>query len=301
MTQPNRHADAWMVVLGALLISCKGILVKFLYADGVTVDAALFLRSVLALPMIWAWGWLRVGPGALFGCPPMMIVGAVVAGLAAYYLGAWLDFAALMLIDASLERILLFTYPVIVVVARALMLRRWPTQRMLLAVALAYVGIFFAVGGINAHMWQANGVGALLVIGSACCFTYFLIANERAAAVIGSVPFIVFAMTASAVAFSAHFVVVGDVSDLGLGLRAWIMLVAMTAVTNVLPLFMFSASINNIGAQRAAIISSVGPPMTIVMAWYWLGESMLPSQIVGAALIVVGVVVLETGRARSPI
>ena len=75
----------------------------------------------------------------------------------------------------------------------------------------------------------------------------------------------------------------------------------MTALTNVLPLFLFSASIKRIGAQRAAVVSTIGPPSTLIMASLILGEALHAVQIVGAGLIIAGIVVLETRRAAAPV
>ncbi|MGR8921129.1 MAG: EamA family transporter, partial [Gammaproteobacteria bacterium] len=113
----------------------------------------------------------------------------------------------------------------------------------------------------------------------------------------GSAPFIVFAASGAAGALVLHFAATGSVDDLALGTRAWILLVTMTVITNVVPLFMIAESIRRIGAQRAAIVSSIGPPATIAGAVLILGESMAPVQVLGAGLIVVGIVVLEVRRA----
>lgn len=292
----SEYGDVALVVVGALLISMKGIIAKLLYADGVAVEVILLLRAWVSLPLVWAWAFYRVGPQALRAVPRGLIGTALMAGVVTYYFGAWLDFVALTLIEASLERALLFSYPVIVVIVRAISQRRWPSRRVITAVLMTYLGIVLAVGGFDAALWSANALGAGLVMGSACSFAYFLITNERVARAAGSVVFIVFASTGAAVALALHFLVFGALSDLHISAYAWGLIVFMTAATNVLPLFMFSASIQRIGAQRAAIVSSIGPPATIVMAMLILDEVLRGSQMLGALLIVSGIVVLEARR-----
>ncbi len=303
MTAPPRArgglGDVALIVAGALLISTKGIIVKFIYLEGVSVEAVLLLRAWLSQPLIWAWALYRIGFAGVLRVPRNLVAGALIAGLGSYYLGAWLDFAALTLIDASLERVLLFSYPVIVVIARALTQRRWPPRRVVVAVSMTWCGIALAVGGLDLDLWRVNGFGALLVIASACLFSYYLIANERFAMAAGSVAFIVFATFAAALALTAHFAVFGEATSLDLTPRAWALLVFMTVATNVVPLFMFSASIGRIGAQRASIISSIGPPATIALAVILLGEVMHPVQLLGSALIVAGIVVLEARRSAA--
>ncbi len=300
----HRHGDVALVVLGAVLVSGKGIIAKLLYRDGVTIEPILLLRAWLSLPLVWAWALYRVPFGALFGGDRRLIAGAMLAGAASYYAGAWMNFIALTMIDASLERVLLFTYPTMVVVARALALRRWPSRKLLSAVALTYLGVACAVGGLNVELLESNGLGAALVLGSAGFFAYYMIANERVAMNTGSVPFIVHATLAAVVALSLHAVFIsgdGFSRVLALPSRAVWLITLMTALTNVLPLFLFSASIKRIGAQRAAVVSTVGPPSTLIMASLILGETMHAVQIVGAGLIIAGIVVLETRRAAAPL
>ncbi len=295
MTSPQ-HGDfghVALIVVAALLISLKGILAKFIYAEGVSVEATLLLRAWMAQPLVWLWVLSRTSLGRVLAVNPWLIAGAMLVGVACYYLGAWLDFVALQLIDASLERVLLFTYPMLVVIARAVVYRRMPAPRVVVAVALTWVGVIFAVGGSNGALWRANQVGALLVLISACGFAYYMMANERYTRRASSATFIGYSSVAAAAALTIHFSAVASLPDLVIPTRAWVYIFLMTLFTNVLPLFLFSASIRKIGAERAAIVSSVGPPATMIFAVYLLGESMAVSQYFGSALIVVGIVILE--------
>ncbi|MGR8947086.1 MAG: DMT family transporter [Gammaproteobacteria bacterium] len=294
------YRDLSLVVLGALLVSSKGILVKFLYQEGVTTEASLLLRAWVSLPLIWWWAYYNERMVEVLSAPRGLIAGAMLAGVVSYYIAAWLDFVALSLIDAGLERILLFSYPVIVVIVRAVIARRLPSLRVLMALVFIYSGVVLAVGGLDAELWHQNRVGAGLVLLSACFFSYYLIANERYAKRAGSVGFIVYAVSAAAIALLIHFAIFNDFSELAISVKAWGYLLLMTTFTNVLPLFLFSEGIRRIGAERAAIISTIGPPATIALAAYLLGERMSAIQLGGAALIIVGIIVVEY-RFRPPI
>lgn len=126
---------------------------------------------------------------------------------------------------------------------------------------------------------------------AAGCFAFYLLANERVAAQIGSVAYLVIAVTAAAL--SVHFLIFSDFRALELPAESWALLVVMTAATNVLPLFMVSAGIRRLGAQRAAIITTIGPPFTMFLAYLLLGEVMKPAQLAGVAAIVAGILILE--------
>jgi drug/metabolite transporter (DMT)-like permease len=298
MSGPVRDRLALFLVLGgALLLAAKGIFAKLLYADGVALEALLVTRAVVSLPFIWGWAVLRGELARLVAAPRRAIALAALGGFSGYYVGTWFDFRALQLIDASLERVLLFTYPAIVVILRAAMLGRWPARREAAAALVAWIGVVCAVGGPDASLWAANGRGAAFVLIAAATFAVYLLANERVGKTLGSVGFLVVASTAAAVSLCAHFAATSDFEALLLSPRAWGLLLVMTVFTNVLPLFMLSAGIGRIGAARAAILTSVGPPATLLMAWLGLGERFGAVQIAGAVLIVAGIAILEYGRA----
>ena len=281
MSESAAPLSVALVITGALLMAAKGIIAKLLYHSGVTLEALLVLRAVMALPLIWGWAWWRGELPRVWQAPKATLAIAMLGGLSGYYLGTWCDFRGLELIDASLERVLLFTYPAIVVLVRALWRRRAPSAREATAVVLTWTGV-------------------VLVLASAALFSGYLFANEHVGKRIGSVGFMVVAATSAALALSLHFAIVSTPAAVsGLSGQLLLALLAMTAFTNVLPLFMISASIARIGAARAAIISAVGPPATLVLAWWWLGEAMGPVQLAGALCCVGGVLALEVGRARG--
>lgn len=298
VSAPGLDRLALVLVLGgALLLAAKGIFAKLLYAEGVELEALLVTRALVSLPFIWGWAVLRGELPRLFAAPRRAIAAAAFGGLSGYYVGTWFDFRALQLIDASLERVLLFTYPALVVIARAMLRGAWPARRELLAALTAYAGVAFAVGGFDADLWSANGKGAAYVLISAATFAVYLLANEQVGRTLGSVGFLVVAATAAALALSVHFMITSGPAALSISGHAWLLLVVMTVFTNVMPLFMLSAGIGRIGAARAAILTSIGPPATLCMAWLGLGERLEAVQIVGAVIIVAGIVILETGRA----
>lgn len=289
------------MVGGALLMAAKGIVTKWLYRFGIQLEALLLLRALMSLPLIWGWAWWRGELKRVMAAPRAVLSAAALGGLSGYYVGTWCDFRALQLIDASLERVLLFTYPAMVVLARALWARRAPQLREVAAVSVTYVGVLLAVGGFDTELWRANQTGALLVLSSAALFAGYLFANEYAASRIGSVGFLVVAATSAAVGLTGHFLVTSTSAALSLPPPVWWSVLLMTAFTNVVPLFMLSAGVGQLGAARAAVLTSVGPPATLFLAWWWLGESMHGLQWVGSLLCVSGVLILEVGRKRTAV
>jgi drug/metabolite transporter (DMT)-like permease len=175
------------VALAAMLFASKGIFGKLLYQRGVGFELLVTVRALFAMPL-FAWMALRgaVNSSEKAGSSPAPTESAnrirpraffagVLAGIVCYYVGALVDFWALMLIDASVERVLLFSYPAMVVAIGAVLDRRAPEARVVWAMLLTYVGIFFAMGGIDIAELRANLFGAgLVLIAALTTAIYFL-------------------------------------------------------------------------------------------------------------------------------
>ena len=294
---PGAAGAIALIVLAQLVLASKGIFAKVLYAEGVGVVTLIALRGAIALPLFWAFALWRLGGRALIEVSPRAVAGSAAAGFVCYYIGSYLDFTALELIDASLERVLLYSFPAIVVLIEAARRKTLPAARQWVALVLAYAGIVLVMGGFDVGLLAANLVGAALVLICAVTFAAYFLAGQAISPRIGSIRFTVYAHTAAAAGLGAHFAVTAVPGALTLSVTAWAIVLFMATVGTVIPFFMLSEGIRRIGASRAALISTVGPPATIVMAYAFLGEVMTPVQLAGASSVVIGVIALE---ARLP-
>jgi drug/metabolite transporter (DMT)-like permease len=301
-TVPNNRS-AWIGALlvsgGAMLFATKGIFAKKLFELGVEVEALVAIRAAIAVPVFWMFAASREGLGPLWETPPRAALAAAGAGFLCYYGGALLDFHALTMIDASIERVLMFSYPAMVVLYTALRDRAWPTPRVLLALLLTYAGIFLVVGGLDGRALRANALGALLVIGSAMTYAAYFLIGERYTRQIGSSRFTLIAMTSATLALVLHYLLRHGPGELAaLPSAAWPMLIALGVLVMFVPALMQAEGIRRIGAERGAVVSTAGPPMTIALAWLVLDERMSPWQFAGVAAIVAGILVLDLSRGK---
>ena len=288
-----------LVAAGGIGLASKGIFAKLLYAQGVDVQTVLVLRTVLAWPGFLLVGYLFGARESLRHAPRWAWFAAATGGFACYYFGAGINFLALSLIDASVERALLFSYPALVVMATSVIQRRLPGRVTLLALAITWLGIALVVGLQDADVFSQNAYGSALVLVCAATMAFYLMVTERTTRAINSSAFTTVAMTAAAVCFALQFLALGELDDLSLNARAWLLMSGLVVFATVLPLFFMAEGIRRIGAQRGALISTVGPPATILLAVVFLGERMEAIQLAGVALILAGILVLEL-RGRAP-
>ncbi len=301
--QPSatRHATIGFAVaaLGAILFATKGVFSKALSAGGVDYLTLTTLRAVLSLPMFAA---LALSRGmSLRHAPPRALLQAAVAGVLCYGCGALLDFRALELIDVSLERALMFSYPALIVAWYALVRHSLPSRQLLIALGFTYCGILLVVGAFDLALWKQNLGGALLVL---CCASmtaaYFLL-GERAMVHLGSGGFTVVAMAAAAVSVVVVFLFTRPVALVAqLHLHQWALLLALAVLCMFLPTLCQAEGIRRVGAQRGSLASTIGPPAAMLLGVTFLGERPSVWQLVGTALIMVGIVVIaRPGRKQG--
>ena len=289
-----------LTAAGAILFAGKGLFSKALFHDGVDFQTITALRAVLALPMFALLGLWRGGAGRR-GASWRAYGLAALAGMLCYGVGALIDFRALELIDISLERALLFTYPAMVVAWLALRHRRWPSPALLVALALTYGGILLVVGALDGDAWRANLHGSLLVL---CCAattaTYFLL-GERCIPELGSSGFTIVAMSASTLVVCAAFLVTHPLADLALlGSRQWLLLLSLAVLCMFLPTLLQAAGIKRVGAARGALGGTIGPPAAMLLGMLFLGEDPSGWQLAGTLLILGGILVIATRGPPAP-
>lgn len=278
------------------MLASKGVFAKSLYARGVDFETVVAARSLLAIPGFFLIAMLRGGLAPLRAIQGPDLLRAAFAGIVCYYFGAAVNFYALTLIDASVERALLFTYPTLVVIVTWIISGTRPTAVLATAVIATYIGIGLTVGIHSRDLLQQNLVGGLLVLVSSATIAYYFFVSARLTRSMGSAGFTVVAMTAAGLALTIHYQIRHGWQNLTLDPTSAMLLLTLVAVATVLPLYLVAEGVRQVGAQRAAIASTVGPPAAAVMAILLLGESLGAGQFIGIALIVGGILLLELRR-----
>jgi drug/metabolite transporter (DMT)-like permease len=292
-----------LAVLGVLGFSFKAILIKLAYAwSPVDPVSLMTLRMLYSAPffVVMAW-WAGRAPSAapIARRDAWLLLGL---GFIGYYLSSLLDFMGLQYVTASLERLVLFLYPTIVVLLSAAFLSQPVRRQAATALVLSYAGIALAVW----HDVRVTGdlssiaLGSALVFGSALGYAIYLVAASGVIARLGSSRFIAWAMLASTAFVVVQFALTRPLSALQLPLAVHAITLAMAVFCTVLPTWMIAESIRRIGASTASLIGSLGPLFTIGFGALLLGEPVNLMQLVGVALVLTGVILVSrhAGRAR---
>jgi len=281
------------VVLSALTLALKGIFAKYIFAQGVDVVTVLALRNALAFPMLVLVGAWLVGGFKGLAMPPRDLALAMAAGLIGYWIASLLDFTALTMIDVSVERVLLFSFPVFVLILEAMRSRRLPPPRQVIALIGAEAGIVLVMGATDLDLFLANLEGGLWAIGSALVFSFYYMLNQHLGPRLGSARMALAAVGGASLGTCGQFLASEPLSALDISGAAWGWTVAMAFFCSVVPFLAITEGIRRVGASRSALISTVGPVATLVLAALLLGERLTPTQLGGAALVFVAILSLE--------
>ena len=290
-----------LVAVGAVLLAAKGLFAKALYEMGLSFHDVAAIRSVLAVPGFAVLAWLyrsktRTERDSASQRKDLLL--AACAGFLCYYLGALANFYALTIIDASVERPLLFAYPIFVVIITTLITRQPPSARVLLALLMTSLGVVLVTGALSTNLSASQWSGmAWILFCSLSIAIYFLISGELTQR-LGSGLFTLTAMTAAAGGMALHYQIFAGWESVDLSVAAWWTLAALVVFSTVLPLFLMAEGVRRVGASQASLISTLGPPATAIMAQELTGEVLAPAQWLGIALVLIGVMALEMRRRR---
>ena len=291
-----------MGMLGAIGFSGKAIIVKLAYRHGVDTVTLLMLRMLLALPffmaMVW---WTQHRKGAV---PVRLSVrewlGVVWLGFCGYYLASFLDFAGLQYVSASLERLILYLYPTLVLLLGILLYGKRASRHQWMGMAVSYVGVV-AVFAHEVRLTGADvGLGAALVFGSAVSYALYLSYSGELVRRLGALRLVGLASCVACVLCVGQFVLLRPMSVVAeLGAEVWWLSVLNASLCTVLPVVLVMLSIERIGSALASQAGMVGPMSTLVMAALVLDEPLSPWLLLGTALVMSGVFICSRGQDRS--
>jgi drug/metabolite transporter (DMT)-like permease len=279
---------------GAIAFSGKAIIIKLAYRHGVDAVTLLMWRMLLALPMfVLLAAWASRGRPAL-SRRDWRDVG--VLGFSGYYLASYLDFAGLQFISASLERLILYLNPTLVLLISALAFGLPVRARQLAAMGLSYAGIA-AVFVHELHFEGAHtALGAALVLGSAVSYAVYLSLSGRVVQRLGAMRLTGLATSVACALCIGQFLLLRPLTAAVVPEPVlWLSLLNATACTFA-PVLMLMLAIERIGAPLASQMGLLGPMSTLLMGVLILGEPMNAWIGAGTLLVLAGVTWLARQR-----
>ncbi|MDR4432747.1 DMT family transporter [Bacillus tequilensis] len=290
------------LLIGTVCFASKSIWIKWAFEMGADPDAVLLYRQLFAVPLFWLIFLLYRPP-----MPDGMKKGdrwrACVAGVFCFFLSPLLDFIGLNHVSAMVERILLMSCPIFVIVFTACRDRKMVTIQDLFTVLAVMFALFFALGGWDNKLLQANMIGSAFILLSSAVYAGYLVLSGRLVHQIGGIRLNAYGMTAAGAAMMLY---IGIKSTIGLNIpiaayppAVYGLFMLIAVVTTVIPFVLMLEGIKRIGAQRAAIISMAGPVLTIFYGALFLGERLRLIQAIGCAAVFLIITGMEYRKLKT--
>ncbi|AKU66454.1 multidrug DMT transporter permease [Ottowia sp. oral taxon 894] len=284
-----------LAVLGAFAFSGKAIVVKLAYRHGADAVTLLMYRMLLALPFfaVMAW-WAGRGRPALKGRDWLGVLGLGVSG---YYLSSLLDFLGLQYISASLERLILYLTPTLVMALAWALRGQRPTRRHWLAVAVSYSGALLVFGReMQLPHTAGTALGAALVLAGTASYAAYLFFSGEFVRRLGAMRLVGLATVVACLCCIGHFLITRPLAAAAVPAPVlWLSVLNATLCTAV-PVLLQMMAVERLGASLAAQIGLIGPLATIGMGVLILDEPFTPWLAAGTALVLAGIGLFSRAR-----
>lgn len=294
----EKWAALGLAALGAMLFSAKAVFIKLAYQFDISTIDLMSLRMLFAFPfyvgILW-WTNRRKEPMVINRRDGWRLI---FFGLMGYYLASYFDFWGLQYVSASMERLILFIYPTLVVLLSALVIKKRVSLLQVAAICITYSGMLLAffdkvqIGG-----WHDTFIGGMLIFVSALTYAIYLIGSGDLIPKIGTVRFTSLSMIVACVAVIFHNLIVnGQLALFDFEWQIYMLALMIALISTVVPSFLISEAIKRIGSSEVAITGNIGPISTIILAMIFLGEVIGPWQWVGTAIVLFGVSLLSAKK-----
>jgi drug/metabolite transporter (DMT)-like permease len=299
-TDPRRLWPGLALAIGgAISFSGKAIIVKLAYRYGVDAVTVIMLRMLFALPIFVAMAWW-----ASRGKPPLSLrdwLGVAGLGFSGYYLSSFLDFAGLQFITASLERLILYLNPTLVMLLAWLLYRKRFGRRQLLGMAISYCGVLLVFGHEVGAAGSQTALGTALVFASAVSYAVYMVYSGELVQRLGSLRLVGLATSVACLCCLLQFALLrplGSAFDVAPQVL-WLSALNATVCTAV-PVLLVMMAIERIGPALSAQTGMVGPLATIMMGVLILGEPFTAWIAAGTVLVVAGIFVFSRAPGQAP-
>lgn len=289
-----------LAAAGAIAFSGKAIIVKLSYRYGVDAVTVIMYRMLLALPFFLMLGWWSERQTFARNNPLSRrdVMGIVALGFVGYYLSSYLDFLGLQYITASLERLILYLNPTLVVLLGWLLYKKPIQPIRMLAMAVSYSGVLL----VFAHEVTLAGVdvvlGSSLVFASAITYALYLIYSGQLVQRVGAMRLVGWATSVACVCCIVQFLVLRPLSAAVVPTDVlWLAALNALACT-VAPVLMVMMAIERIGAALTAQTGMIGPMATITLGVLLLDEPLNVWIGLGTLLVLSGVYIVSKYGAK---
>ncbi len=283
-----------LALAGSIAFSGKAIIVKLAYRHGVDAVTLIMYRILFALPLFVALAWWAGRNKPPLARRDLRVIAGL--GLCGYYLASFLDFAGLQYVSASLERLILYLNPTLVLFLGAVLFKHRVQRAQLMALAVSYGGVLLVFGHEARFTGSNTLLGGALVFGSAVSYAVYLVYSGAEVRRLGALRLTGWATSVASLLCIAQFLLLRPLSAAVVAPEVIGLSLLNATLCTFAPVLMVMMAIERVGATLTAQTGMVGPISTILMGVLLLGEPFNGWIAAGTVLVLGGVWLLSRAR-----
>ncbi|HLX58727.1 MAG TPA: EamA family transporter [Ktedonobacteraceae bacterium] len=285
-----------MVAGGAILFGVNGNISTLLFNDGVTPLTLISFRMLiggiclLAAMIVWQrkalnaprrhWGWI-------------VVFGLVLA------INTFTYFLAISRLPLAVALVIIFTSATWIALGEALWYRHMPSSQVLVSLGLSLIGVVLLTGVWHASLNNLDTLGLFYALLALISYTAYLLCGRRVGRYLPSMTSTGYgALVASIFWFSIqppwaipaktwspfHLVLIGLVGIIGMAA----------------PFALVVGGLRRVDAARVGIVGMLELPASGIIAYFWLGQHLDISQILGCIFVLAGVTIVQYDKPALP-
>lgn len=277
----NRLTGIILITISAASFGTLAIFGRFAYAEGMDTFTVLFLRFGLSASFMSLILILRKEP-----FPRGKVLAQLIGmGGLGYGLQSFLYMTAIKYASAGLVALLLYLYPFFVAVLSMIFLSERLSRIKAIALALALAGAALTVGPVSGQL-----IGALMAITAALVYSIYIIIGANVTRHVS-------AIQSSTVIFASAGAVYGTLTLIN-GANfpttnpGWLAILGIVFISTIIPVTTFLAGLERVGPTNAAMLSTLEPVVTVLLATWLFGDKLQPIVMIGGVMILVAVLIL---------
>lgn len=277
-------------IVQGVLYSTMGIFGKLLYATGLDSSQAMVLRMAFtvlylgALLLVWRKHRLLSRNKGTY------------VQSAFFFVSAWTYLLAVQYMNAGLVTCVFYTFPAVVALLNAIFFKERMTWRVAVALALSVLGIVLVSGILEPQSVVFDPLGVLFSVLACLSFASYSVminvTSSKESSFTSTFTMSTVCLAASVLLFAPGIPEIVE----GFDLYRFCLGSGFALFATIIPIVLYIVAVKYIGSTKAAILSLVETPASLFLAWLVLGETLTVVQLLGAAAIMVSVLVITLQR-----
>lgn len=293
---PNPTLGYILALAAAVIWGSLGIFAKLMYAYGINPVVLVTLRASLAFLVLLVWLFLKDRGQLRIEARDILFF--AVFGFVGVTLNYLSYFEALKRTSATTAVIILYTAPAFVALGAAFFFGETLTKTKIAALIMAFAGCFLVAGGYDLTLLTLNPIGITLGLIAAITYASYTLLSKHALSKYSSWTTVLYAF-----GFGGLFLICFAGRNLtqipDFPPRVWLLTMGLILGPTLASYVLYVLALRHIEATDAGIICMAEPASTALLAYAILDERLVGWQLVGAALVLVGIFLIQAQKSAQ--